>query len=792
MPRDNFCLRRQRLYQRYLDQTAEFLSDLTDPSENGRFASKATEFGGALADQSLIDALEEVLIPYVLYGVMRDLERLRKSGALFRVDKSGQPPPLELVLPTGGTSPDDLPGYTQENRVSPHLGYIRYFDRYINPANVAPAGQEPKSGIDTFFDRYPLIKYAVETVTSHYQSNIELACERVCDDWDDLGKAFFEGRQLSRLSKIRTTGNDFHKGGKQVLILTFEVAGNGPGATETGRVVYKPSAVEIDCRIVGDSSIFTPGGVSPKGPLDDAGYTQDASLTELINKYNPAGQGRDGFTTGRRGGGRQGFVTRALPTYRILPYNRGSVAMAYGYIEFLTHAPDDLILPPVDPGVSTDPDDKRPRIVQVVAAAVMEQLSQAAVAKSDWITADPKDARVFYHQFGGIMAMATAISLSDVHVQNVIVHDRRPHLIDLEEALKKPMKDASETYVLSTLDRRDDPEAPVVQTEGDFTSDLRISSQGRWWKAQELKPASSVLYVYRGAAEPATPATTDPPDETKPPRDDQERERRKRDRMEAANNARALVIGLTDVVEALAAGSAEVATWLGGLRQTIARYVTRGTETYATFGRKLFLQYAEADVASLKRDGTARAPNGWYNHVNSNGTLGTTEYYFRQRVAESRASWKPKPGWNPPFFALDHPDHAWRDYLNCDVPCFYHFLGEAELRNSAGEKVDVDKAVEWQDLYVTGKPVQGWSGAEAAYLPRTAVDVVGEQLRALKDACADPETKQAFLNTLIGTNDSLKGALSSMIGSPGSAGNGGRPKTGGGSTATSATSAAKT
>ena len=70
---------------------------------------------------------------------------------------------------------------------------------------------------------------------------------------------------MTELKKIKTTGNDFHKGGKQVLILTFQLAGpaaGGAGKPELGRVVYKPSAVEIDCRIVGDSA--TVNKVSPQ------------------------------------------------------------------------------------------------------------------------------------------------------------------------------------------------------------------------------------------------------------------------------------------------------------------------------------------------------------------------------------------------------------------------------------------------------------------------------------------------------------------------------------------------
>ena len=59
MPLHNFCLRRQVLYKRYLDETAKFFSDLGTQRERPvRLQRHGTR--GELADQSLIDALEEI------------------------------------------------------------------------------------------------------------------------------------------------------------------------------------------------------------------------------------------------------------------------------------------------------------------------------------------------------------------------------------------------------------------------------------------------------------------------------------------------------------------------------------------------------------------------------------------------------------------------------------------------------------------------------------------------------------------------------------------------------------
>ena len=274
------------------------------------------------------------------------------------------------------------------------------------------------------------------TVTKHHQDNVALACQRVHTDWNAISEAFFPGNPIEELLEIQTTGNDFHKGGKQVLILTFLLKGPTSGRfkdTNSGRVVYKPSGVEIDCRLVGDSDIVN--NIAPQG------YHQDESLTELINGFvtaaNPTRAEPEGFTS------------KPLPTYRILPYNRTSVPESYGYIEFLTHDPPN----PKHVGQFTMASD--------VGKSAMS-VRPADAPRSDWLITDPSAAQVFYHQFGGLMAMAAAVSLSDLHVQNAIAHACQPHLIDLEEALKRPMKTAEETGITTWLEADFDPVGKVL------------------------------------------------------------------------------------------------------------------------------------------------------------------------------------------------------------------------------------------------------------------------------------------------------------------------------------------
>jgi hypothetical protein len=531
----------------------------------------------------------------------------------------------------------------------------------------------------------------VQTVTNHHQANIKLACQRVAGDWSEIQAALFPGRSMEKLVKIRTTGNDFHKGGKQVLILTFLLDDGS-----RGRVVYKPSGVEIDCRIVGDSDIVN--GIAPQG------YRQDASLTELINDLNPPGKRPEGFTT------------RPLPTYRILPYNRDSVPDSYGYIEFLTHEPE------VHVQIA-----RKEEIPEKVGAEAMK-LRPADVKRSDWIVDDPKDGQVFYHQLGALMAMAMTVSLSDLHVQNVIAHDRRPHLIDLEEALKRPMKNVKDTYFHGVLDRYDDPEGNVLKIDGEGTSKLGVG-----WSPGVGKPAASALYLSRGGAAPAErvpyagPAGSD-----------------------GELNRRALVRGFVDVVEALAtpAGNDAVKGWAAGLNHTIARFVTLATAEYAHSCRDLYMTYCESSVASLAQD-------DGYKRFRYRTPEGKDVFFFAGAVPARRNLWQQRlskaagvdRAWQAPFFAVEHPMHAWRDYLNCDVPSFYHLLGSPDLMNTKGDKVDVAAVVKWQEsIDAPGDLPDDWQPNDRGeYLPERPIDMIVAQLQALRDACATRQGKRTFL-----------------------------------------------
>ena len=89
------------------------------------------------------------------------------------------------------------PAYTEAGRaidsaVTKSMAYYRYFTWYIDPTAVRQ-NKELKTGIEAFYERYPLLAHAVRTITANYQANIKLACQRVARDWKDIQAAFFPG-----------------------------------------------------------------------------------------------------------------------------------------------------------------------------------------------------------------------------------------------------------------------------------------------------------------------------------------------------------------------------------------------------------------------------------------------------------------------------------------------------------------------------------------------------------------------------------------------------------------------
>jgi hypothetical protein len=291
-----------------------------------------------------------------------------------------------------------------------NAGFNRLVERYAEyPHIVAPFGNKA-TRIDLLNQlgrtSYPIVAlahgesktsprtlHAAQQICTNFIGNIQLACNRIRADWADIAALFFapDGVTITDLARIRATGSDSHKGGKQVLILTFAAK------PHPVQLVYKPGDIEVDARILGRTHNIGRDGVhitDLKLSLIDPSLCKP-SFSERISDWLG--------------------ISEAVPVYRFLPRLTGSslgngddlpIRNSYGYIEYLSHLPDSN-----DEGAIKGDYDR---------------------AHADWVFGDTDSPDRFYRESGRLMALATVLGLTDLHAANLIVHQRRPYLIDLE------------------------------------------------------------------------------------------------------------------------------------------------------------------------------------------------------------------------------------------------------------------------------------------------------------------------------------------------------------------------
>lgn len=362
-----------------------------------------------LMARNVYQTLAETLENYVAGGVAADINAPAYNTFFWDPTRNATTTYnryLDLCI-TGGHSP----GPTRPGTLSRIVHAIRY---------MPVVSAYPLAGVGPFYDRHHPIRDMVRTVTTNYQTAMMSACDRILADWDDLIAFFFPGRQLLRVAKIGTTGSDFHKGGQQVLLLTFHARqplplGSGFLARVTRsvqstlnlapvdelRLVYKPTDIERDCRVTGDITHLKAvyGGLSGTAQTALAGINAGPdSLFELLNVH----------------------IAPALPVYKILPCNPGStlptgaassvpIRNSYGYLEFLTSD------------------------------------------NADTHTATALDATNFYRIAGSILGALFHFGITDIHQENIIVHALQPNLIDVEMAYMGLMTDVGDTTFSNAL-----------------------------------------------------------------------------------------------------------------------------------------------------------------------------------------------------------------------------------------------------------------------------------------------------------------------------------------------------
>lgn len=277
-----------------------------------------------------------------------------------------------------------------------------FYDQYIWPPIVGD--DTYLRNVERFLVGYPAACYAIEKVTSHFQQNVQTVCKRVHQDRCAIMKVFWNELpelELLTLTSIRFTGADQHKGGQQVLILGFDSLSGG--VPKPLRLVYKPSDVEIDCILVGDSA-----AVNRARP----NYLATGSLFEIFNSLADAIPLATHKVLPR-------VCLRDAPPSEEPPFSK--LRELYGYVEYLSHE---------EPHGSGEPND------------FMLFGTQAEKNRAKWD---------FYHTIGRLLALSCTFSLTDMHAENVRVSRCRPHLIDLEVSLGPGVVNVLETGMFEGL-----------------------------------------------------------------------------------------------------------------------------------------------------------------------------------------------------------------------------------------------------------------------------------------------------------------------------------------------------
>lgn len=474
-----------------------------------------------------------------------------------------------------------------------------------------------------------MVKTGIGHRETFFRNNLETLCLRLLADWEDINRLFFPNVVLKKLVGIRTTGADFHKEGKQVLILTFKAHASplvmvGFACFQKQKVViqrrqlvklvYKPSDIELDWRMVGDSeatqarlphiwaaapfnthSLFCQinaslnAAAAPTAPVFPArgalaGVAAAPPATPLVNGVTPL----------------------ALPVYQILPRNPGSglagggavaLTTSYGYIEFLPYLPD-----------CTD------------SVALTVPLDLANPAAWDYVTEAPGvpaglfALRDFYRIMGWYAALGVILNFGDQHRENAIVHRKQPHLIDLEICFKHRANELKATmleYHFDKLNPKDD---------------------------------KNVLLCYDGTMHHTM----------------------------GAQAGAYMLMGFNESLIWIRAQHAIISGWLAGMGNVIVRYTPRPTDNFTKRVWELYAAMIADPVPAAPVD-YARKPFLTWKADDL-----ALFYFFNGRTYRGR-----------PLFSLNEPANDWACYLNTDAPAYYRRLNSLDLLNARGVAVAV-------------------------------------------------------------------------------------------------------
>ena len=288
-----------------------------------------------------------------------------------------------------------------------------------------------------------LANHAIITITNQFIQYVTKFLTDINNDWNHLRDIFFPNWNLVELRDIIATGSDTHKAGKSVVILIFLGKKRPPaGPISVGasiknfltippskllKLVYKPSDLTLDYLLVGDTQRVTNSyaGILPNPP--------GGSLFEIINSQitNNHLNADPSFA---------GKPNPVLPVYPIFPRHSGSITNAYGYLKFLKH---------------------RPKAKSTSPTTFNVKLLRKEQPKWDWIALNNDQLITYYRLFGWFCSIGLNFGLADAHNQNLIVHNRKPYLIDNEIAFKWICEVVSKTGLHDVM------KSPGPSKEGD-------------------------------------------------------------------------------------------------------------------------------------------------------------------------------------------------------------------------------------------------------------------------------------------------------------------------------------
>lgn len=357
------------LYMEYLEDMQAFLMDAN--YNNGLRNILGNDYRlvqPALEDpQILVNLCRKFNGDYALQAILQDtmypICRPNKSPAFFT-------PTIELTL---NPQQQITQLHTQFLDFCKTDAYVQYCQNTLFDDDV----------FDIFRNTYVRTFQVFPTILKNYKNSIRLCCQRVIMDWNDINQFFLPQQNITHLVEIESTGSDTHKGGLEVLILTFNYQQQQPLIGQHRnllKVVYKPRDIEIDALICGNSV-----SLRNIGCLANNLSTLFDYLNVEIANYNQANNAN----------------IQPLFTYKFLPKQYGSLSRnnlqnSYGYVEFLPYEDEDY------------------------------NIQQ---------TNDPEVVAKFYISIGMLMATTALFSMCDIHKDNLRVCRYQPCLVDLENSL---------------------------------------------------------------------------------------------------------------------------------------------------------------------------------------------------------------------------------------------------------------------------------------------------------------------------------------------------------------------